>query len=200
MGNTALSPSVYGRLLGVARRHTRRADEAADLLHEALLEAVQAERSDLSEAVTQRWLAGVIRNKAKFIARRATRRRQRETAWLAERTPSDPGTDPTSFDTVLELLPPALKALAALALAGHTRKETAYLLGLPDTALRQRVAALKRHLMASGVAMPAGLPGLTFDLPYGRLREALLPVLMRQRGLFASHDPDGHIFVVRRRP
>jgi RNA polymerase sigma-70 factor (ECF subfamily) len=99
---------------------------------------------------------------------------------------------------VLDELPPALRALAALALTGHTRREIAYLLGLSDTALRQRVMALKRHLVARGVAMPAGMPGLKFELAYGRVRDALLPVLVRQGGTFASHDPDGHLFVVRR--
>lgn len=201
MENAALLPAAYGRLLRIAQRHTRRADEAADLLQEALLEAVKANRTDLSDRATQRWLAGVIGNKAKLLARGAARRIRRESEWHNERQPQEPAGDPADFAAVLEGLPPALRALAALALTGHDRREIAYLLGLPDTALRQRVRSLKRHLRARGAEMPAGLPGLRLEVSYGRIRDALLPLLLRQGGGgFASHDPDGHAFVVRRRP
>lgn len=191
-------PAAYGRLLRIAQRHTRRADEAADLLQEALLEAVRTGRTDLSDRATQYWLAGVIGNKAKLLARGAARRIRRETEWLHERAPQEQAGDSADFAAVVANLPPALKAVAVLALTGHNRREIAYLLGLPDTAMRQRVRALKRHLQARGVDMPAGLPGLTLDLSYGRVRDALLPLLLRQGGAFASHDPDGHAFVVRR--
>lgn len=193
-------PAAYGRLLRVAQRHTRRADEAADLLHEALLEAVKAGRTDLSDRATQRWLSGVIGNKAKLLARGAARRIRRETEWLDARAPQEQAGDPADLAGVLGGLPPALRALAALALTGHNRREIAYLLGLPDTALRQRVRALKLHLQGRGLGMPAGLPGLNLDLGYGRIRDMLLPLLLRQGGAFASHDPDGHAFIVRRRP
>jgi hypothetical protein len=83
-------------------------------------------------------------------------------------------------------------------LTGHNRREIAYLLGLPDTALRQRISALKKHLMARGLAAPEELSGLHLDLAYGRIRDALLPALVRHGGAFASHDPDGHLFLVRR--
>jgi hypothetical protein len=43
--------------------------------------------------------------------------------------------------------------------------------------------------------VPAGLPGLAPGLDYGRIRDALVPELSRQSGLFASHDPDGHLIV-----
>jgi RNA polymerase sigma-70 factor (ECF subfamily) len=99
---------------------------------------------------------------------------------------------------VLRGLPPALKAVAALALSGHSRREIGYLLRLPDTALRQRLSALRRKLMARGLALPATTPGLSLDLSYGRIRDALLPQLLREGGLFASHDPDGHLFIIRR--
>ena len=98
---------------------------------------------------------------------------------------------------MLRDLPPALKIVAALALSGHSRREVGYLLRLNDTALRQRVSALKRRLAARGLAMPAGTPGLRLDLSYGRIRDALLPKLVNEGGLFASHDPDGHLFIIR---
>jgi hypothetical protein len=88
--------------------------------------------------------------------------------------------------------------VALLALTGHSRHEIGYLLNLTDTALRQRVVALKRRLRETGLGSPAEFTGLNLDLAYGRIRDALLPQLLRQGGLFASHDPDGHLFVVRR--
>ena len=53
----------YLHLLGVARRHAWRADEAEDVLQEALLAAVAAGR-DVDDSGNQRWLMGVIRNQA----------------------------------------------------------------------------------------------------------------------------------------
>ncbi len=184
----------YNDLLRLARRHSRRHDDAEDLLHDALLDAVVAGRSDLGDADNRRWLAGVIRNRAAMTARGAARRLRRETVWQRERPHSD---NPASVDTgeILHDLPPSLKVVAALALSGHNRREIAYLLRLEDAALRQRVVALKRRLAARGVSMPALTPGLSLDLCYGRIREALLPKLLREGGLFASHDPDGHLIV-----
>ena len=105
---------------------------------------------------------------------------------------------PESWADILTGLPPALKALAALVLTGHNRREIAYLLALEDTALRQRVSQLRKRFTAAGIEMPAGMPGLSLDLAYGRIRDALLPALLRHGGILASHDPDGHLFVVRR--
>jgi hypothetical protein len=106
--------------------------------------------------------------------------------------------EPQPLGAILQDLPAALKSVAALALSGHNRREIAYLLDLPDTALRQRVRALKRHLQARGVTMPADMPGLNLDLYYGRIRDALLPALIREGGVLGTHDPDGHLFIVRR--
>lgn len=193
-----MTPTVYKDLLRIAARWSRRADEAEDLVQEALIEAVRAGRSDLTDGANRRWMAGVIRNKASFAARSAVRRRQREGDWHDLRRDSADH-DGADVDAILSGLPPALKAIAALALTGHSRREIAYLLGVPDTALRQRVTALRKRLAASGVAMPEGTPGLNLDLAYGAIRDALLPMLIARGGMFASHDPDGHLFIVRRR-
>ena len=131
-----------------------------------------------------------------MAARGNSRRTQRDTRWIAERPPAA-ATNPTDRGDVLADLPPALRAVAALALAGQTRREIAYLLRLSDAALRQRLSALRRILGARGAAMPEGLPGLGGTLDYGRLRDALVPMLHRQGGLIAAHDPDGHLFVIR---
>ena len=97
-------------------------------------------------------------------------------------------------------LPPALKSVAALALSGHDRREIAYLLRLDDVTLRQRISTLGKRLRAAGLDLPEGTPGLGLNLAYGRIRDALLPALLREGGVFASHDPDGHLFIVRRAP
>lgn len=192
-----MRPSHYAQLLAIARSATRRADEADDLVQDALLEAVRAGRM-IASPQDVRWLGGVIRNRAKLAARGAGRRRLRESHWHAMRPESSPPAEKLDLAATLWALPPSLKAVAALTLSGHNRREIAYLLDLSDAALRQRIAALKRQLTARGIAMPDGMPGLNLDLAYGRIREALLPGPLRQDGIFASHDPDGHLFIVRR--
>ncbi len=99
---------------------------------------------------------------------------------------------------LLAALPSALRVVALLVVTGHSRQEIAYLLDLTDAALRQRIVALRRRLRAAGLSAPADFAGLGLGLAYGRIRDALLPQLLRQGGVFASHDPDGHLFVVRR--
>lgn len=183
-------------LLAIARRAGARHD-AEDVVQEALLIALQAGRHDLSDPDNQAWLRGVVRNRVRMLARATQRRHERERAWHGSRSVSEMGTMDRLPD-ILADLPLSLRSLAALVLTGHNRREIAYLLALPDTALRQRIAALKRHLGAKGLAAPTELTGLNLDLAYGRIRDALLPALQRHGGLFASHDPDGHLFIVRR--
>lgn len=192
-----MRPSQYAQLLAIARRVTRRADEADDLVQDALLEAVRSGRM-IAGPQDMRWLGGIIRNRAKLVARGASRTRLRETHWQSLRPEPAPPAEAPDLSAMLSGLPPALKAVAALTLSGHNRREIAYLLDLSDAALRQRIAALKRQLKGAGITMPEGMPGLNLDLAYGRIRDALLPGLLRQGGIFASHDPDGHLFIVRR--
>ncbi|MCZ4347818.1 sigma factor [Devosia neptuniae] len=188
---------LYAQLQAIARRESRNADAADDVVQEAMLAAVLAGRTNFDAHETARWLTGTVRNQARMAARTAVRRRRRETQWQASLTLSDQA-DNSDIGAFLAGLPPALKAVAALALSGHARHEIAYLLALSDTALRQRIVALKRKTVAAGLAMPADLPGLGLDLAYGSIRDALLPKLLRHGGAFASHDPDGHLFVVQR--
>ncbi len=193
-----MRPGLYAQLCAIARRESRDAGAVEDMVQEALLAAILAGRVDFDAPETARWLTGTVRNRARMAARGALRRKSRETRWQAE-THADPAADEQGdVAALLASLPPALKAVAALTLSGHTRREIAYLLELPDTALRQRIAALRRRVVQAGLAVPADLPGLSLDLAYGRIRDALLPQLLREGGLFASHDPDGHLFVIRR--
>lgn len=187
----------YSQLLAIARREIG-AGEADDIVQQALLIAIEAGRPDLADPATRRWLCGVVRNQARMALRAARRRHRRDDAWQTTRTLAAPPAEGASRSEVLTGLPSALRVLAALVLTGHNRREIAYLLDLPDTALRQRVSALKRQLRARNLPAPTELSGLNLDLAYGRIRQALLPALQRHGGMFASHDPDGHLLIVRR--
>lgn len=194
-----MRPQHYSRLRAIAQRWSRRPDEVDDLVQDALVEAVRQGREDLTEIRNLKWVAGVIRYRARMVARGAGRRRRRDVAWRSlSAEAAEPAPAPVDVAGMIEDLPRALKAVAALALSGHNRREIAYLLDLKDEALRQRISSLRRLLKAQGMEMPAGLPGLNLDLAYGRIRDCLLPELKRQDGVFAAHDPDGHLFVITR--
>jgi hypothetical protein len=95
---------------------------------------------------------------------------------------------------LLEGLSPALRLTALLALSGHTRQEIGWLLRLSDAALRQRISQLKRAL--DNAPTPSADP--QGPLAFGRIRRALLGPARRDNAFLASHDPDGHLFVVSR--
>lgn len=178
-------------LHALARRVARRSGDADDLVQQAILAALEAGRTDLAAPETRRWLAGVIRNRAAFDARTAGRRRRRETAWSEAQPRAD---DVRTDNPGLPALSPALKVTALLALSGHTRQEIGWLLNLSDAALRQRVSQLRRALAKAELAGgdPSGA------LAFGRIRQALLAPGRRNNAFLASHDPDGHLFVVSR--
>lgn len=188
----------YRQLLGLARRHARQAQEAEDIVQDVLIAAVVAGREDFSLATNRRWISGAIRRRAAFDARSAARRKQRETRWQSERATTGEPDAAIDVQRVLADLPKGLRTVAALALSGHSRREIAYLLDLEDSALRQRVRELKKVLKRRGIEMPREMAGLNLDLAYGAIRQALLPALRRHGGAFATHDPDGHMFVVRK--
>ncbi len=187
---------LYSRLCTIARRDC--GEEAEDVVQEALLVAVTAGRLDLGNPATAGWLAGVVRNKARMAARSRLRSTRRDTAWMELGTAAPAAATDRIPEQVLSRLSPALRAVAVLALTGHNRREIGYLLRLDDAALRQRIVKLRSKLSASGIALPDGMPGLNLDIAYGRIRDVLLPLLVSQRGHLASHDPDGHLFVVKR--
>lgn len=188
--------SQYKSLLRSARRCARRQDEAEDIVQEVLLAAVAAGRLDMSLPENRQWIAGAIRKRAAFDARSAVRRRGRETRW--QPPAGEPAADDRdAYTSILRELPKSLRVVAALAFSGHSRREIACLLNIEDTAVRQRIAALKKALRRYEGGIPEGLPGLNLEVPYGRIRQGLRPYLAQQRGTFASHDPDGHFFVIR---
>lgn len=193
----------YAHLLSIARSLSRVPDEAEDLLHDALLEAIRSGRSDFSQTATLRWLTGTMRNLAAMTARSAHRRRLRDTTWSGERgaaasPPAMPAAwrdDPVVAAAVADL-PPSLRRVAELALAGLDRDEIAWILGLSDAALRQRISGLRKRL-GTIESSPTAAGGL--DLPLGLMRRALLPVV-RVKDAPGTHDPDGHLIVLTQRP
>ncbi len=197
------TPRVFAGLHAQARRLARRPEEADDLLQSALLAALESGRTDLASPETHRWLSGVIRNHAAFDARTSARRRRRDSAWgedVFPRTERGGGGSPRlRGETVgpaatLPNLSPSLRLTALLAFSGHTRQEIGWLLNLSDTALRQRISQLKRAL--DNAPAPDAAP--TGPLAFGRIRRALLGPARRENAFLASHDPDGHLFVVSR--
>jgi DNA-directed RNA polymerase specialized sigma24 family protein len=194
------APRVFADLHAQARRLARRPEEADDLLQSALLAALESGRTDLASPETRRWLSGVIRNRAAFDARTSARRRRRDSAWSEDIVPrSEGGSSRLRGETAgavatLPNLSPALRLTALLALSGHTRQEIGWLLNLSDTALRQRISQLKRALDQT----PAPGADPTGPFAFGRIRRALLGPARREHAFLASHDPDGHLFVVSR--
>lgn len=221
----ATLPATLPALLRIARRHSRHPDDAEDLLQTVLLAALVAGRADLGRPENRHWLIGAIAKRAVHEARSAGRRRQREAdaadlGWPTQSArlarPDNPaGLSPppggawSAAAAFVATLPPALRTTALLALGGHDRAEIRSLLRLTDPALRQRIAALKarwRDWQAGpgaqadlGTAGIGAFPGLRGPLAFGRLRQSLRVALgQRPQGQLASHDPDGHLFVVSR--
>lgn len=182
-------------LMEVARRHSRVPHEAEDLLQDALLEALRAGRGDLTQAVNERWIAGTIRNLAAMAARGTARRRLREARWAEELPRAAPNPEPPPAwlrHPVLDTLPPSLRVVALLALAGHDRREVAWILGISDTALRKRISDLAKRLADEDWSGEGPPPS---DLPLGLIRRALLPVVALT-GSAGVHDPDGHLLIL----
>ncbi|MGD9738765.1 MAG: RNA polymerase sigma factor [Bauldia sp.] len=189
-----MSTALYRDLRKVAARYSRRADEADDLVQEALLAAIVKGRAVVEDPALRGWLAGTVRNKATLAARTAVRQRRRDAAWLGGREETSRH-DPMRRPEVPHLAP-SLQAVLALVLTGHSRGEIAYLLRLSDPALRQRIAALRKALAAHRADRPDEFVGLSAALDHGRIRAAL-GLLMRARpAVLASHDPDGHLFLL----
>jgi DNA-directed RNA polymerase specialized sigma24 family protein len=191
--NRYMPPRPFADLHALARRSARRIEEADDLLQSALLAAVEAGRTDLSLPQNRKWIAGVIRRRSAFDARTAARRRNRETAWASERD-EHPASDMGGFDDLVSLSP-ALRTTGLLVMNGCTREEIGWLLRLPDTALRKRLSDLGKALRSRDAP---GQPALAGGHAFGALRRALLAAVRRPGVMLASHDPDGHLFVVSR--
>jgi RNA polymerase sigma-70 factor (ECF subfamily) len=197
-----LGREQYEHWLDQARRHARRAGEAEDLLHNAMLAAISAGRSDLSDPAAAAWFGGVMRNLGTMEARSAARRKAREANHapaVSDPVEESPADELDAWLRSIGELPRAARAVAVLALAGLTREEIAFVLRINQTALRQRLATVRRA-WANLDTRPAGVPRprstYRTQLEIGLLRRALLNVLQHRGGGIGTHDPDGHLIVL----
>lgn len=198
----------YRRCLAMARRHARNANEAADLLQEALLAGIQAGRLGFASDADRAWLAGTLRNIAAETARGESRRRLRDARWAAEQPTEVSAVPPDdSRDAILERLGDGTRRVAVLALYGLGADEIQYVLDLKPPAFRQRLTALRRAL--GGLPEPLRQEALalayseprragTARLDVGLIRRALLHHLRGTTGV-GTHDPDGHLLAIRTR-
>lgn len=191
--------AAYRRLRAEARRHTRRAADADDLVQDALLIALEQGRGD-----DPAWLAGVIRNQAAMQARSAIRRRRRETAVAEDDVAPAHEATPPSACALLERLPPAARCVAVLALHGLNAEEIRWVLGIAETAFRQRLTRIRKALGELSPSQRAEAMALAYvrdparsvDLQFGLVRRALKAALQDRAGI-GTHDADGHLIVVR---
>ena len=185
-------PHAYPDLLRYARLVSRRPDEAEDILQSVLLAAVLHDRADLDDARNRRWLKGAIRKHALFVARSAARRRKRETLFVP--TAHEQAED-SDFARLCASLPPALATTARLIGTGHSKREILWLLRIPDTAFRQRIVEIKRRLRTARLSAD-NISGLAGPLAFGLIRRHLLAPVRLNGAFLASHDPDGHVFIL----
>ena len=193
--------ATYRQLRARARRLSRRPDDADDLLQDALLAAIEAGRDDPA------WLEGVLRNQAAMTARREGRRRRREALCAPPEAAADAeaAVDTTVVRAhLLRTLPPSARRVAVLALHGLGAEEIRWILGLADTAFRQRLTRIRKALGDLPPALRAQAQALAYvrdparavDLQLGLLRRSLKSALAGRPGL-GTHDADGHLVVIR---
>lgn len=187
----------------IAKQYSRRPEEVDDLVQDLLLEAVRTGK-DFLDTRFMAWGRGFLRNHAAFIARTEGRRRKREEGYQGDdpnRTDTDIGRLPENFIVPLR---PSLRILARLINGGLSKKEILYLLDIPDTALRQRLTALRREWKTYATVgfESEGPEILTHTLPSGLMRQSLLQTFKHANDIkqqlfgrvIGSHDPDGHLF------
>lgn len=190
---------AYSDLLTIARRASRVAHEAEDIVQDALLAAVQAGRADLGDPANRFWLHGVIRNMARMQARSAVRRKTRDAHYAAPAADNAPAPSGRAALFVwVRSLPASLRGVAAMALTGHTRAEIRAALAISDTALRQRLSALRRLAREADMDAP-DFAGLAPGLAHGVLRRSLPGTLAARKAAFGTYDPDGNLLIFRTR-
>jgi RNA polymerase sigma-70 factor (ECF subfamily) len=183
---------AYPDLLRYARRVSKRADEAEDLLQSVLLAAVRQGRADLALDSNRRWLMGALRRHAAFEARSALRRRRRDAIFVPHAAAAAEDAD---FQRLCAALPPALRTTARLIASGHTKAEILWLLRISDMAFRQRVVDIRRRLGTARFSADA-VEGLAGRLSFGLIRRDLIMPVRLSGAFLASHDPDGHTFIL----
>lgn len=201
----AIDRETYRALRDQARRLTRTAADAEDLLQEVLLAALRAGRADPP------WLAGVLRRQAALAVRGAVRARRRERHAGPGLSPghdepaTEPVADPSAVPQVLRQLPPAARQVAVLALHGMSPEEIRWVLELSAAAFRQRLTSIRRSLDLASPDLRAQARALAYvrdparsvDLQFGLVRRALKAAI-GGRSALGTHDQDGHLLLIRR--
>jgi RNA polymerase sigma-70 factor (ECF subfamily) len=192
-----VSEEAYREILRMARRVARSEDEARDLVQDALVIALARGFDDWFSPAHRRWLRGVVRKRAAFVMRGQARRRRRE--GLPDGASGSGASRWVWQEDFLASLPRSLRLVAALASADLCAAEIQWLLGLSNTALRQRLSAL-RGAVSAEAELPTRLAPEP-QLSLGGQRAQLLAGLRRQHGrVVATHDPDGHAILLRMGP
>ena len=183
-----LSTGTLETLMRVAARRSVIPHEAEDLVQDVLLSAIEKNR-DCDDPSFLPWASGAIRNSARFAARTAARRKRREHAYAVEHDRSAPPL-PRFPDAFMATLPRSRRVVALLINLGMGRREIAYLLGLSDMAMRQRIAGVRKAFADfAGDAGSDPHPSFPAD---GLARRALKASLPKRRDRrFAVRDPDG---------
>lgn len=192
--------ATYQACRAQARRLTRTADEADDLVQDALVAALEAGRHDMP------WLSGVLRQQAAMRVRGDVRRRRRESASAdpVEVDPEPAAASSTEVRALMDALSPASRRVAVLALHGLNAEEVRCIVGLNAAAFRQRLTAIRKTLARLSPDVRAGSLALAYvrdptrsgDLPFGLVRRALKAALQGDHGL-GTHDADGHLLILR---
>lgn len=187
-------PETYREVLVTARRFARSEDDARDLVQDVLEIALAQGVEDWASAERRAWLRGVVRRHAAFVVRGEQRRRRRE---LEVASRGDASVAAWVWQPkFLASLPRSLRLVATLASADWCAAEIRWLLQLTDTALRQRLTALRRALSAHDE--PPTLPVAEPPRSFGAQRAQLLAHLRRRGGrAVATHDPDGHVLFLK---
>lgn len=185
---------TYRDIFRVARRVARSEDDARDLVQDVLAIALGRGVEDWAAPERQAWLRGAVRRHAAFVARGRARQRRREALGLAvEGAAAAPWVWQASF---LASLPQSLRVVAKLASADLCAAEIRWLLNLTDTALRQRLSALRKVLQKH--EEPPTLPAPEAPPTFGARRPHVLAQLRRRGGrVIATQDPDGHVLFLK---
>jgi RNA polymerase sigma-70 factor (ECF subfamily) len=183
-------------MLVMARRLARSEEDARDLVQDVLEIALGHGVDDWSSPERRAWLRGVVRKRAAFIVRGQVRRRRRE-ALLGETMIGAGGARAWRWQPhFLGSLPRSLRSVATLASADLCAVEVRWLLQLSDTALRQRLSALRRVLKEHEA--PPTVPAAEPSGSFGAQRAQVVALLRRRGGrAVATRDPDGHVLFLK---
>lgn len=192
--------------LRVARKYARPGIDAADVLQEACVAAMKANRTDLSTPQNQRYFRGILRKTAWAMMRADTRRKRHEQllppAESAPRAEGPRRDEQTAPD--LSNLPTSLQAVANLILVNLDRDEIRAALAISDDALRRRLADLRRHIEKHSFEAEAFISAARANAErepsdIGLVRQALknwLAFSQNRENAVGTIDPDGHLLAI----